>query len=99
MTCYQGWQLEHAHNLTGTTSGDFAESQTHAINTNRLKDPNLMSNPICEKLLGPYPQRGNHLRVSKCEMIGVVLGKPSGGLTPDARMIPLGVVISNRPAD
>jgi hypothetical protein len=47
---------------------------------------------------GPCPQRGNHLRAFKCEMIDVVLGKLSGCLTPNTRMISFRVVISNRPA-
>jgi len=47
---------------------------------------------------GPCPQRGNHLRAFKCEMIDVLFGQLSGSLTPTARMIPLRVVISNRPA-
>ena len=49
--------------------------------------------------VGPCPHLGNHLRVFKCEMIDVLLGKLSGCLTPNARMIPLRVVIRNRPAD
>jgi hypothetical protein len=47
---------------------------------------------------GPCPRLGNHLRALKCETIQKLLGKLSGGLTPDARMLSLRVVISNRPA-
>ncbi len=44
---------------------------------------------------GPCPHLRNNLRVFKCEMIDVLLGKLGGCLTPNTRMIPFLVVIDN----
>src|SRR5579875_3720525 len=46
---------------------------------------------LADIAIGPCPQRGNHLRAFMCEMVDVVLGKLSGCLTPNTRMIPFRV--------
>ena len=57
---------------------------------------------LAEDDLKPYrrlpwscPHLGNNLRAIKCEMIKELLGKLSGRLTPNTRLVPFSFVIGN----